>query len=79
MSAVTMVDARALPAEIGPAACTAMVEEHYEPGLAVTMRGHDADKSTMVPQADAAALFDHERYRSPLPHLAQDSPPLGQP
>jgi DNA-binding response OmpR family regulator len=41
-----MVDARALPAETGWRVCAAIIEEHYETVLAVTMRGDEADRST---------------------------------
>jgi hypothetical protein len=74
-----MVDGRALPIEVGWTVCRAIIEEHYEPELARRRRLNEADKSTMVPQADAAALPDHERYRRPLPCLAAHRTPLGQP
>jgi hypothetical protein len=41
-----MVDARALPIEVGWRVGEAIIEEHYEPDFAVTMRGNDADRST---------------------------------
>jgi hypothetical protein len=35
-----------LPAEIGWTACSAIIEEHYEPDFAVMVRLHEADRST---------------------------------
>jgi hypothetical protein len=51
MSAVTMVDARALPIEVGWDVCQAIIEEHYEFDRAFSMRANEADKSTRKPEA----------------------------